>query len=256
MILQGFCYLLVCGNFPFKANEIKDLELKILMGDYIIPDKASVEFKDLVNKMLQPNPKLRISIPEILKHPWIKFTNSNDSIFTEEEIQNIKSEYKLNMVQDSLECSISDSIFTEHEIDSSSQDIENSLLCDTNKVLDPFNSMESNQELLSTNIKEEIVSNKTIKFRSKLREHNRKYERDNNSNIDNGVYVKDTMKLKKMKLTKLKISHDNYNENKLSKKVLSKMAELGFETSYVIHTLKNNELNSLSTLYYLLLKKS
>ena len=34
-----------------------------------------------------------------------------------------------------------------------------------------------------------VVSKKTIKFCSKLREYNRKYERENNSQQDNGVYV-------------------------------------------------------------------
>ena len=38
-------------------------------------------------------------------------------------------------------------------------------------------------------IKGLVLDKKVIKYRSKLREFNRKYERDNNSKLDNGVYV-------------------------------------------------------------------
>ena len=37
-----------------------------------MPDFISSEVKDLINRMLQPNPVKRISIKEIKNHPWYK----------------------------------------------------------------------------------------------------------------------------------------------------------------------------------------
>ena len=35
-----------------------------------MPDFISADVKDLINRMLQPNPVKRISIQEIKEHPW------------------------------------------------------------------------------------------------------------------------------------------------------------------------------------------
>ena len=39
---------------------------------YYMHGSASKEVKDLLNKMLQPNPFKRITIPEIIQHPWFQ----------------------------------------------------------------------------------------------------------------------------------------------------------------------------------------
>ena len=45
-------------------------------------DILSVESKDIINRMLVLNPKDRISIPEILSHPWM--INSDELTFENE----------------------------------------------------------------------------------------------------------------------------------------------------------------------------
>ena len=69
---------------PFKANNISDLHKLILKGVFDFPvSTISAEAKDLVRKMLVLTPENRISIPEMLNHPWIKDTG--DSLGEDDE---------------------------------------------------------------------------------------------------------------------------------------------------------------------------
>ena len=61
---------MVCGSFPFDDDSIPSLFSKIKEGKYFMPDFISADVKDLINRMLQPNPVKRISIQEIKEHPW------------------------------------------------------------------------------------------------------------------------------------------------------------------------------------------
>ena len=54
--------LLTWKNFMFLLNK----------GEYKFPVELSEESKDLIRKLLVVNPSDRLSIPEILAHPWIK----------------------------------------------------------------------------------------------------------------------------------------------------------------------------------------
>jgi serine/threonine protein kinase len=66
---------MVCGTVPFKAQNMHDLHQIITSGQFSFPSQLlsilSNESKDLISKMLVLNPKDRISIPEILSHPWM-----------------------------------------------------------------------------------------------------------------------------------------------------------------------------------------
>jgi len=66
-------YAMLQGTVPFKANNIADLHKLILKGNFDFPvPTISEDAKDLVRKMLVLTPEKRISIPEILNHPWIR----------------------------------------------------------------------------------------------------------------------------------------------------------------------------------------
>jgi serine/threonine protein kinase len=66
---------MICGTVPFKAQNMHDLHQIITSGQFTFPSQLlsilSNESKDLISKMLVLNPKDRISIPEILSHPWM-----------------------------------------------------------------------------------------------------------------------------------------------------------------------------------------
>jgi serine/threonine protein kinase len=65
-------YAMLCGTVPFKAPNMKELHVLIKQGDYKFPVEISAESKDLIKKLLLLKPEDRLSIPEILAHPWVK----------------------------------------------------------------------------------------------------------------------------------------------------------------------------------------
>lgn len=66
-------YLLSFGQVPFKATDMQILYHKILSGKYQFRncEDASPELIDLITKMLVVDHNKRVSIPEILEHPWL-----------------------------------------------------------------------------------------------------------------------------------------------------------------------------------------
>lgn len=65
-------YAMLYGNFPFKAANVEELETLIVQGEYTLPEDISVEARDLIAKILRPNPQQRLTITEILAHGWMK----------------------------------------------------------------------------------------------------------------------------------------------------------------------------------------
>jgi calcium-dependent protein kinase len=71
-------YIILCGYPPFSGDDDKEIIENVKKGDYIFDsdwDGRSDAAKELIRKMLQMNPKKRISAADALKDPWI--TNNN-----------------------------------------------------------------------------------------------------------------------------------------------------------------------------------
>ncbi|KAG8226889.1 hypothetical protein J437_LFUL005648 [Ladona fulva] len=68
-------YALVFGHLPFMDENILALHSKIQNQELTFPDdgpvKASKPLKDLISKMLNKDPKQRITLQEIKLHPWV-----------------------------------------------------------------------------------------------------------------------------------------------------------------------------------------
>lgn len=64
-------FALLTGHLPFDDDNIRKLLFKVQEGRFAMPLELSVEAKDLIWKMLQVDPKQRISMPEILNHPLL-----------------------------------------------------------------------------------------------------------------------------------------------------------------------------------------
>ena len=64
-------YYMLGGVQPFCAESIKDLEKIILEGKYEKLEDVSLEANNLIDGMLQLDPKKRLTEDEILNHPWI-----------------------------------------------------------------------------------------------------------------------------------------------------------------------------------------
>jgi len=68
-------YTLLCGFPPFYHQENKLLYRKIMNGEFEFPaanwSKISPLAKDLISRLLKPNPVERYTAQEALQHPWI-----------------------------------------------------------------------------------------------------------------------------------------------------------------------------------------
>ncbi len=70
-------YATLAGKLPFDVDGASNdflapLLTKIKKGQYEMPSEFSNEAKSLIRKMLQVNPKDRITLPQIWKHPLLK----------------------------------------------------------------------------------------------------------------------------------------------------------------------------------------
>jgi len=65
-------YAMLCATIPFKAQNMKELLKVIRTTSVTFPVALSDNAKNLVRGLLTINPHDRLSIPEILAHPWMK----------------------------------------------------------------------------------------------------------------------------------------------------------------------------------------
>ncbi|KAI0821589.1 kinase-like domain-containing protein [Irpex lacteus] len=63
-------YALLTGRLPFDDEDIIPLLEKVRFGKYTLPPGMDPQAKDLITKMLQKDPKKRITVSEILSHPF------------------------------------------------------------------------------------------------------------------------------------------------------------------------------------------
>ncbi|XP_054999290.1 maternal embryonic leucine zipper kinase isoform X2 [Sorex araneus] len=64
-------YVLMCGFLPFDDDNVMALYKKIMRGKYEVPKWLSPSSILLLQQMLQVDPKKRISMRNLLSHPWI-----------------------------------------------------------------------------------------------------------------------------------------------------------------------------------------
>ncbi|KAL1922181.1 uncharacterized protein VTP21DRAFT_9720 [Calcarisporiella thermophila] len=58
------------GKPPFESKEMKNTLERVQKADYKIPSHLSIEARDLIHRMLQPDPKLRLPLSQILIQPF------------------------------------------------------------------------------------------------------------------------------------------------------------------------------------------
>ena len=110
-------------------------------------------------------------------------------MFSKEEIRSIKEEFDYReRLKDQSANEDEVSIFTVHNLDTT-ESAENGADLSKSTILAPFNSNEPREQEFIESVKPLVVAKRTLKFSSKLREIDRQYERNNNSKLDNGVYV-------------------------------------------------------------------
>ncbi len=64
-------YALLCGYLPFDDDNINLLYKKIQTGKYDVPSWLSQDSVNLLNDLLQVDPKKRVTMPQLVHHPWV-----------------------------------------------------------------------------------------------------------------------------------------------------------------------------------------
>ena len=63
---------MVFGYLTIEDPKTSLLYKKILNAEYQIPDFVEPDCADLIRKILNTDPQQRITMPEILAHPWMQ----------------------------------------------------------------------------------------------------------------------------------------------------------------------------------------
>lgn len=90
-------FALLFGTVPFKANNMKDLHQQILSAKYNMKEQISDDAKNLIQGLLNTDPKKRLSVRRVLMHPWLAGSELlSTDIFEEAEKEVIRSEFTYN----------------------------------------------------------------------------------------------------------------------------------------------------------------
>jgi len=95
-------YILLCGFPPFYEEELPALFDQILHARYDFPspwwDKISADAKDLIAKMLELDPKKRLTAGQVLTHQWINTENKEQLGETLKSLKKYNASRKLKKV--------------------------------------------------------------------------------------------------------------------------------------------------------------
>ncbi|TCD68120.1 hypothetical protein EIP91_011485 [Steccherinum ochraceum] len=72
-------YTLLTGTLPFDDDDDNVMREKVIKGDFEDPEWLSDEARDLIKNVLTVDPDKRLSIAQILAHPWFTVTGPNSA---------------------------------------------------------------------------------------------------------------------------------------------------------------------------------
>lgn len=229
-------YAMVLGCMPFRAGSPDELRAKILAADFSLPASVSEEVRDLIRKMLNAQPESRCTIPQALKHVWFNGCDECTSLFDDKEIEDINNELIYN--KEDTDCFIK-----------SETDLNKSDLCKNNTsnsiILAPYNSVRQGAEELV------VCTAQPIKFAPRVKGVDRRYEMNNNCELDNGVYNRFVRQAKEGELAS-KGKRVARKKEKVDREVLEEVVELGYPKDYITKSLEQSAHNYATTTYYLL----
>lgn len=77
--LGVLAYEFLTGQAPFAGDTEQDTFRRITSVELKFPSHVSTGARDLISKLLVHDPSARLSLDEVLKHPWIVLHNNNAS---------------------------------------------------------------------------------------------------------------------------------------------------------------------------------
>lgn len=89
-------YFMLTGQKPFEDESVHKLLDKIIVGSFKFPERTdgvllSEEGKDLVNCILNPNPRKRYSFEQIRNHSWFQDDDMFSQDWSESEIPQMQN---------------------------------------------------------------------------------------------------------------------------------------------------------------------
>ena len=287
-------YYMLSGEQPFKAGSISELEKIIKIGEFKEIEGVSKEANNLINKILQVNPKNRISADDILNHKWLDKVDLSQrnklNLFTEAE-KILMSKFDVNYLNSDNKSELIENFTLKNIEDSSNNNNKNYgntksiIFAPYNTFIDEFDNKDNNNikgqkntknknslSLYEENkdYKEIEIQNNICKFGIRVQQLNVQYELSNNGDFDNGLiktekqedFQKENEKIEKMfenkkgKKWKNKEKYDDECEIiNVRKDILEKIEkEVGYKTEYIIECIKKNKINYATATYYLLEK--
>ncbi|KAG8069809.1 hypothetical protein GUJ93_ZPchr0006g42753 [Zizania palustris] len=100
-------FVLVAGYLPFHDTNLIEMYKKISKAEYKFPRSFSLELKDLLYKILDPDPSTRISISKIKRSAWCRKPIDVNALKSKHETRDKVCKVEAT-TSDSTECSISE----------------------------------------------------------------------------------------------------------------------------------------------------
>uniref|UniRef100_H0XK00 non-specific serine/threonine protein kinase n=1 Tax=Otolemur garnettii TaxID=30611 RepID=H0XK00_OTOGA len=72
-------YEFLVGEPPFEANTYQETYRRISRIEFTFPEFVTEGARDLISRLLKHNPSQRLTLREVLEHPWIKANSSKPS---------------------------------------------------------------------------------------------------------------------------------------------------------------------------------
>ena len=284
-------YAMLSGNVPFKGNNIKDLQYNIISGNFHMINDISNDAQNIIMRLLNVDPNKRITIDEILCHPWIVSLdqcNFDDdgkiSLFTKAEVVLLRKEnldYRNCNKDEIIENFTMTNLYTQN-------DKENKDILTKSIILAPFASSIIDENNISSNLCNELdIKNDVIKYNENVNILNRQYELNNNGEIDHGILINRSSSSKEKNIekeivnnNKLSVENNNIKNNKsapdnkkfvkyskpdsqrnissltnsstIDENVIKIMEGMGYKREYIQKTLSNNDFNYATATFFLL----
>ena len=88
-------FALLCGKFPFKGQNDKELYSHICSKELVCPDHVSLAAKKFLNKIFQKDPEKRLTAKDILRDPWIAISNQELEMLSPRHAHGFANNYDL-----------------------------------------------------------------------------------------------------------------------------------------------------------------
>ena len=238
-------YAMICGYLPFEDKVNQKLFRKILKEKQKYPSYVSRNVKDIINKMLCKEPKDRITLTEIKRHPFylegknifhIKFNPAYDfcEFFRGDEVENYGGSYFQTTVSTEQNKTISNVVIINNNNNNNNNTLNSKSNNNNNKTKEEEggDNVQNNNNKMSTRNTDKILNiNNTKNILS-----TEQYDNNNNNNISdlNGSNLDNKSK-------------HNYNNNNNNNKSVPLHSDFILDSNTYSYNKSNNNNNNNKT---------